>query len=103
MEGLGGMDSCLQDMVSLLCLESDDVRMIGLWGMAGIGKTTIIEVVYQRFCTEFEGCCFLSNVREKSQKGDPTDLQILLLSQILGEADESDSKVGHPPFPCFPL
>ena len=47
--------------------------------MAGIGKTTIAEVVYQRFCNEFEGCFFLSNVREKSQKGDLTDLQIQLL------------------------
>ena len=89
MEGLVGMDSCLQDMVSLLCLESDDVRMVGLWGMAGIGKTTIAEVVYQRFCTQFQGCCFLSNVREKSQKGDLIDLQIQLLSQILGEENQS--------------
>ena len=55
--------------------------------MAGIGKTTIAEVVYKRFCIEFEGCCFLSNVREKSQKGDLTDLQIQLISQILGEAN----------------
>ena len=89
MEGLVGMDSCLQDIVSLLCLESDDVRMIGLWGMAGIGKTTIAEVVYRRFCTQFEGYCFLSNVRENSQKGDLTDLQIQLFSQILGEANQS--------------
>ena len=89
MEGLVGMDSCLQDMVSLLCLESDDVRMVGLWGMAGIGKTTIAEVVYHRFSTQFEGCCFLSNVREKSQKGGLTDLQMELLSQILGEANQN--------------
>ena len=76
-------------MVSLLCLESDDVQMVGLWGMASIGKTTTTEVVYQRFCTQFDGCFFLSNVREKSQKCDLTDLQIQLLSQILGEANQN--------------
>ena len=57
--------------------------------MASIGKTTTTEVVYQRFCAQFDGCCFLSNVREKSQKGDLTDLQIQLLSQILGEANQN--------------
>ena len=57
--------------------------------MDGIGKTTIAEVVYQRFCTQFKGCNFLSNVREKSQKGDLTDLQIQLLTQILGEANQN--------------
>ena len=68
MEALVGMDSHIENMVSLLCIGSDDVRMVGIWGMAGIGKTTIAEAVYQKICTQFEGCCFLSNVREKSQK-----------------------------------
>ena len=89
MEGLVGIDSCLQDMVSLLHLESDDVWIIGVWGMPGIGKTTIAEVVYQRFCTEFEGCCFLSNVREFSQKSDLIDLKRELISEILGEANHN--------------
>ncbi|KAL6329266.1 hypothetical protein AAG906_015461 [Vitis piasezkii] len=36
MEALVGMDSHIQNMVSLLCIGSDDVRMVGIWGMAGI-------------------------------------------------------------------
>ena len=55
-------------MDSLLSLVSFDVQMIGIWGMAGLGKTTIAKVVYERIYTQFEGCCFLSNVREQSQK-----------------------------------
>ncbi|KAL6329276.1 hypothetical protein AAG906_015476 [Vitis piasezkii] len=31
MENLVGMDSRIQDLVSLLCIESDDVRMVGIW------------------------------------------------------------------------
>ncbi|KAL6329283.1 hypothetical protein AAG906_015487 [Vitis piasezkii] len=54
METLVGMDSPIQNMVSSLCIGSDDVRMVGIWGMAGIGKTTIAEVVYQKICTQFE-------------------------------------------------
>ena len=66
MNGLVGMESCIEAMDSLLSLGSFDVRMIGIWGMAGIGKTTIAKVVYERIYTQFEGCCFLSNVREQS-------------------------------------
>ncbi|KAJ9687367.1 hypothetical protein PVL29_016023 [Vitis rotundifolia] len=87
MEVLVGMDSRIQDMVSLLCIGSDDVRMVGIWGMAGIGKTTIAKAVYQKIRTQFEGCCFLSNVREKSQKNDPAVIQMELLSQIFWEGN----------------
>ncbi|RVW29908.1 Disease resistance-like protein DSC1 [Vitis vinifera] len=41
MEALVGIDSHIQNMVSLLCIGSDDVQMVGIWGMAGIGKSTI--------------------------------------------------------------
>ncbi|KAJ9687376.1 hypothetical protein PVL29_016029 [Vitis rotundifolia] len=85
MEVLVGMDSRIEYMVSLLCIGSNDVRMVGLWGMAGIGKTTIAKAVYQKIHTQFQGCCFLSNVREISQKKDPIDIQKKLLSQIFGE------------------
>ena len=67
-ENLVGIDACMQEIEMRLCLGSDDFLMVGIWGMAGIGKTTIAEAVYQKIRTQFEGCCFLSNVREKSQK-----------------------------------
>ena len=37
-ENLVGMDARIQEMEMLLSLESDDVRMVGIWGMGGIGK-----------------------------------------------------------------
>ena len=89
MKGLVGMESCVEAMDSLLSLGSFDVRMIGIWGMAGIGKTTIAKVVYERIYTQFEGCCFLSNVREQSQKYGLPYLQMELLSQILKEWNPS--------------
>lgn len=89
MMGLVGLESRVEAINSLLCLGSLDVRMIGIWGMAGIGKTTIAKVVYERFYTQFEGCCFLSNVREQSQKYGLPYLQTELLSQILKEKNPS--------------
>ncbi|MED6136420.1 hypothetical protein PIB30_056011 [Stylosanthes scabra] len=53
---------------SLLCMESEAVTIIGLWGMGGIGKTTLATAVFNRLCDGFEGVCFLKNVRESAQK-----------------------------------
>ena len=79
----------IEAMDSLLCLGSFDVRMIGIWGMASIGKTNIAKLIYERIYTQFEGCCFLSNVRELSQKYGLPYLQMELLSQILKERNPS--------------
>ncbi|KAF2612588.1 hypothetical protein F2Q70_00007342 [Brassica cretica] len=40
-DGLVGMKAHFEKMEPLLCLGSDEVRMIGIWGPPGIGKTTI--------------------------------------------------------------
>ncbi|KAL6329289.1 hypothetical protein AAG906_015495 [Vitis piasezkii] len=85
MEALVGMDSHIQNMVSLLCIGSDDVRMVGIWGMAGIGKTTIAEAVYQKICTQFKVVAFFQML-EKITKNDPAVIQMELLSQVFGKA-----------------
>lgn len=36
-QNLVGMDSCIRELEPLLCLEWSDVRMVGIWGMGGIG------------------------------------------------------------------
>ena len=59
---LVGVDSCIRELELLLCLESIDVRMVEIWGMGGIGKTTLAKAIYERISHKSEGSCFLADV-----------------------------------------
>ena len=71
-------------MESLLDIKVNDVRMVGIHGLGGIGKTTIAKAIYNRIFEHFEGSCFLENVRENSETNDGMiQLQEKLLFNIL--------------------
>ena len=36
-----GIESRLQKLTKFLCTEADDICIVAIWGIAGIGKTTI--------------------------------------------------------------
>nr|AFP55572.1 TIR-NBS-LRR [Rosa rugosa] len=85
-EKLVGMDAKLEEIDVLLDKEANDVRFIGIWGMGGIGKTTLGRLVYEKISHQFEVCIFLANVREASKTTHGlVDLQKQILSQILKE------------------
>ncbi|KAM5549962.1 hypothetical protein ABKV19_001075 [Rosa sericea] len=74
-ENLVGMDSRLQPVNLLLDVGVDDVRFIGIWGMGGIGKTTMVRVVYERIPREFEFSFLLTDVRNSVEKSGLLNLQ----------------------------
>ena len=83
-ENIVGMNARVEEMKSLINIELSDVRMVGIYGIGGIGKTTIAKAVCNEIAYKFEGISFLENVREKSK--DPRgllQLQQQLLDDIL--------------------
>ena len=65
---LVGVESTVEEIESLLGVESKDVYALGIWGIGGIGKTAIARAIFDKISGDFEGSCFLENVREESQR-----------------------------------
>ena len=81
------MDSYLRELTSKLKIQSNDhnVRIVGIWGVGGIGKTTIAKAIYNQISSDFGCVSFLENVKAIHKTGGIHDLQKQLLRDITGE------------------
>ncbi|KDP46538.1 hypothetical protein JCGZ_08510 [Jatropha curcas] len=93
-KGLVGMDSRIEEMKSKLRLGLDDVRIVGIWGMGGIGKTTIAKAVYDSIYCQFKNYCFLERVGKVAETFGLQHLQEQLLSKLLKEDIQTIRNLG---------
>ncbi|KAI8571069.1 hypothetical protein RHMOL_Rhmol01G0088700 [Rhododendron molle] len=68
-----GLDRRVEELYMLLNMEFNCVGIVAIWGMGGIGKTTIAKGLYNLIQHKFERCGFLANVRETWQRPNGLD------------------------------
>ncbi|XP_056172980.1 disease resistance protein RPV1-like isoform X2 [Syzygium oleosum] len=89
-DGVGGTsvegleDSQVLQIISLLDTQVNDVRIVGIHGRDGIGKTALAKIIYNKISLHFDACSFLAEIEETMQQpGGFQCLQTKLIFDIL--------------------
>ncbi|XP_013628000.1 PREDICTED: disease resistance protein RPS6-like isoform X1 [Brassica oleracea var. oleracea] len=102
-EDFVGIEDHIREMSSLLHLDSKEVKMVGIWGPSGIGKTTIARALFSRLSRRFQNSVFIDKVfisksMEVHRGANLCDynmklhLQRAFLAEVL---DKRDIKIDH--------
>ncbi|KAL1201758.1 putative disease resistance protein RPP1 [Cardamine amara subsp. amara] len=96
---LVGIRTHMKNMEPFLGLKSDDkVKMIGIWGPSGIGKSTIARFLFGEYSHKFQLSVFMDNIKRRyprscyDEYSTKLQLQKEFLSRII---NHEDIKIHH--------
>ncbi|PWA80030.1 TMV resistance protein N [Artemisia annua] len=72
--------SRVKELISTLRLDCQDVLVVAVFGISGIGKTTIVRATYNKISSYFDVSCFLGGIHYRGGSNWKIELQNLLIS-----------------------
>ncbi|XP_057846589.2 disease resistance protein RUN1-like [Cryptomeria japonica] len=83
-----GLDELVEDFeisCDLMRKKNESAKFVAIYGMTGIGKTTLAREIFNRKQREYEASSFLFDVSKKSGRGQLPSLQMKLVKDLLHE------------------
>ncbi|KAJ0252653.1 Disease resistance protein RPS4B [Hirschfeldia incana] len=85
-----GNEQRMKELKEKMDLKDKGTRFIGVVGMPGIGKTTLLKELYKELRPKFNRKVFIDRIREKLKGSDLEDFPTLLLDELELEYPETD-------------
>ncbi|CAL9226362.1 unnamed protein product [Arabidopsis halleri] len=97
-DGFVGMKAHMENIEPFLRLDSDEVKMIGICGPSGIGKSTIARFIFGEYSHEFELSVFMENIKRRYPRPcyDEYSMKLQLQKEFLSQImNQEDIKIHH--------
>nr|GEV67427.1 TMV resistance protein N [Tanacetum cinerariifolium] len=75
-----GIGSRAEELISKLELDCEDVLVVAVFGISGIGKTTIVKATFNKIAAKFDVSCFLGDIHYNCGGPNWKDLPTLFIS-----------------------
>ncbi|KAG0619371.1 hypothetical protein M758_4G134900 [Ceratodon purpureus] len=76
-----GIKKVVEDIIRIIDTKKT-ILMLGLWGMGGIGKSTLARELYNQLRGRFAASCYIEDVTEKVLQGGVVKVQNLILKDL---------------------
>ncbi|KAL5131084.1 TMV resistance protein N [Glycine soja] len=90
------MNSRVKQLEELLDLSANDVvRVVGIWGMSGVGKTTLVTALFGKISPQYDAHCFIDDLNKNCGDFGATSAQKQLLCQALNQGNMEIHNLSH--------
>ncbi|WMV28561.1 hypothetical protein MTR67_021946 [Solanum verrucosum] len=85
-----GLHSRLDQLLRLLDVKANGVKVVGLYGMVGVGKTTLAKALYNQFVVYFKKRSFISDVQGTARQQNGL---VSLQRKLIGDLNSGASPI----------